>query len=224
MATEVDSLETVELGDPATADYSIIWLHGLGADGHDFVSLVPQLNLPASPQIRFVFPHAPVRPVTVNGGYPMRAWFDIADLTFSEDIDEAGITDAISAVHQLIDQEIAHGIPSENIFLAGFSQGGFIALLSGLFCPKQLAGLISLSSFLWRPPQFDQQRQPINQKTPILIAHGSQDDIVPFKSGETSAQLLESYGYEVSFNHYPMGHAVCRDETTAISKWLQQHL
>lgn len=224
MITAINTLDTVELGNSGEADYSVIWLHGLGADGHDFVPLVPELRLPASKKIHFIFPHAPTRRVTINGGRSMHAWFDIADLTFSGNVDEAGIAESIASVHQLIDQEIEQGIPAENIFIAGFSQGGYIALLSGLFYPQRLGGIIGLSTFLWQTPHFDEHRQAVNQNTPIFLAHGTQDSGVPYKAGENAARILNERGYEVTFNSYKMGHTVCNEETAAISQWLQQHL
>lgn len=224
MITAMNTLETVELGNAGDAEYSVIWLHGLGADGHDFVPLVPQLRLPAAKKIHFVFPHAPFRRVTINGGRSMRAWFDIANINLSGNVDEAGIAESIASVHHLIELEIEQGIPAENIFIAGFSQGGYIAVLSGLFYPQPLAGIIGLSTFLWQTPQFDEHRQTANQTTPIFIAHGIQDNLVPYQAGENTARLLKERGYEVTFNSYKMGHSVCAEETAAISQWLQQHL
>lgn len=222
MDSTVDTLSTVELGDLDHAQYSIIWLHGLGADGHDFVSLVPELDLPKLTKIHFVFPHAPIRPVTINGGMAMPAWFDIYNLDKSGPIDEEGIRSAVAAIHRLIDREIAQGIRPENIILAGFSQGGCIALLSGLFYPQRLGGVIGLSTFLWKIPDFDQHRQAANQETPIFLAHGSSDPIVPLALGEQTALLLKNAGYPVSLYTYPMAHSVCREEIRAISLWLQE--
>lgn len=221
MTTDIKTLKAVELGDYEQAEYSVIWLHGLGADGNDFVSLVPELRLPEPQKFRFVFPHAPVRAVTMNYGLSMPAWFDIYTLNRSGPIDEAGINKAIAEIHRLIDREIAHGIKAENIFLAGFSQGGYIALLSGLFYPQRLAGLIGLSTFLWQPKDHEQRRSASNQQTPIFIAHGSQDTLVPFKSGENTAETLKAEGYDVSFHSYPMAHSVCLEEINALSQWLQ---
>lgn len=224
MTSYIKVLKTVELGNYEQAEYSIIWLHGLGADGHDFVPLVPELGLPNLQKIHFVFPHAPVRPVTLNAGMSMRAWFDIYSLDRSGPIDETGINKAVDWIHQLIADEIQHGIKPENIFLAGFSQGGYVALLSGLFYPQRLAGLIGLSTFLWQPQDYLQRRHPNNQNTPIFLAHGDYDPIVPFKAGEHTATLLKSEGYDVSFQAYPMAHSVCQEEVKALSLWLQQRL
>jgi len=223
MISAMNTLETVELGRSEEAQYSVIWLHGLGADGHDFVPLVPELRLPTSKKMHFIFPHAPYRKVTMYEGRPLRAWFDITNLNFSGDVDEAGIAESIAGVNQLIEQEIAQGIPAKNIFIAGFSQGGYIALLSGLFYPQQLAGIIGLSTFLWQTPQFDNHRQAANQTTPILIAHGTQDYLVPYQAGENAVRILNERGYDVTFQSYKMGHAVCNEETAAISHWLQQY-
>lgn len=224
MPTEIQMLETIELGNIDQAQHSVIWLHGLGADGNDFVSLVPELKLPSLERIHFVFPHAPVRPVTLNGGMPMRAWFDIYDLNRSGPVDEAGIQEAVASIHQLIDHEIAQGIKPEHIILTGFSQGGSIALLSGITYPKRLAGLVGLSTFLRQPQNFEDWRQPQNQDTPIFLAHGSQDPIITLQYGEDTAALLKNLGYTTEFHTYPMAHSVCFEEIKDLSRWLQQHL
>lgn len=221
MDPTIKTLKAVELGQYDRAQYSIIWLHGLGADGHDFVSLVPELGLPNLDSIHFIFPHAPVRPVSLNGGMPMRAWFDLYNLDESGPIDEAGIDEAVASIHRLIDKEIERGIKPENIILAGFSQGGYIALLSGLFYPQRLGGLIGLSTFLWQPRDFEQRRLPNNQQTPIFLAHGRHDTLVPLKYGENTATLLKAKGYDLKFHVYPMAHTVCLEEISALSLWLQ---
>ncbi len=224
MVSNTEILNTVELGTADTAQYSIIWLHGLGADGNDFVSIIPELRMPNIDQIHFVFPHAPIRPITLNGGMPMRAWFDIYNLKESGPFDEAGINEAITSIHQLIQREIDQGIPSEKIILAGFSQGGYIALVSGLFFPERLGGLIGLSTFLWNMPDFEKRIQSQNQHTPIYLAHGSVDPVVPFKFGEHTATHLKNSGYDVTFHTYDMAHTVCFEEIESLSFWLQKIL
>ncbi len=221
MISNTELLKTVELGTAEKAKYSIIWLHGLGADGNDFAPIVPDLELPNTDQIHFVFPHAPIRPVTFNGGIPMRAWFDIYNLSESGPFDEAGINEAINSVHQLIQREINNGIPADKIILAGFSQGGYIALLSGLFFSQRLAGIIGLSTFLWHTHDFEQRLQSENQHTPIFLAHGSYDPLVLLRFGEHTATYLKNNGYDVNFYTYPMPHTVCLEEIKALSIWLQ---
>ncbi|MBX9587031.1 MAG: dienelactone hydrolase family protein [Gammaproteobacteria bacterium] len=224
MVSTTEILNTVELGAADTAQYSVIWLHGLGADGNDFVPIIPELRLPNIEKIHFVFPHAPIRPVSLYGDMPMRAWFDIYNLSESGPFDVTGINEAIASIHQLIQREIDQGIPSEKIILAGFSQGGFIALLSGLFFPERIAGLIGLSTFLWNTPDFEERLQPQNQRTPIYIAHGSADSLLPLKYGEHAATHLKNSGYDVSFHTYPMAHTVCFEEIESLSFWLQKIL
>jgi phospholipase/carboxylesterase len=222
METESKALKTVELGHYDEAEYSMIWLHGLGADGNDFVSIIPELKLPDLNKFHFVFPHAPVRPLSLNAGMPMRAWFDLYSLDESGPIDEEGIQEAIKSIHHLIDIEIQHGIKPEKIFLAGFSQGGYIALLSGLFYPKSLAGLIGLSTFIWQTKDFEQRLHLDNQHTPIFLAHGRHDPLVPLKYGEHTDTLLKSKGYNLSLHIYPMAHTVCEQEIKDLSLWISR--
>ncbi len=218
----MELLKSVELGKANNAEYSIIWLHGLGADGNDFASIVPELKLPISKKIHFVFPHAPIRPVTLNGGLSMRAWFDIYNLNESGPFDESGINEAVTSIHQLIQQEINNGVTPDKIILAGFSQGGYIALLSGLFYPERLGGIIGLSTFLWHTQDFDQRRQPQNQHIPIFLAHGSFDPLLPLKFGQHTATFLENSGHKVDFYTYPMAHTVCLEEIASLSSWLHK--
>lgn len=220
MKSNTSSLQTVELGSADQADFSIIWLHGLGADGNDFVPLVPELKLPNTDRIHFVFPHAPIRPITFYGGTPLRAWFDIFNLSESGPFDEAGINEAVASIHQLIQCEIDRGIEPEKIILAGFSQGGYIALLSGLYFPKKLAGIIGLSTFLWQTSNFENRMQ--NHSMPIYIAHGSFDPLVPLSYGEHTTAYLKNSGYEVNFHTYPMAHTVCLEEIESLSTWLKK--
>lgn len=204
---------------------SVIWLHGLGADGHDFEPIVPELRLPESLSVRFVFPHAPVRPITLNGGYPMRGWYDIYDLNFlNRREDEAGIRASEAELHKLIARENARGIPCSRIVLAGFSQGGAIALHSGLRYGEKLAGLMALSTYLPLPETLAAERSPVSQALPIFMAHGSADNIVPFQAGDISRQRLEALGYRPEFHRYPMAHAVHPEEIRAIGQWLERVL
>ncbi len=209
---------TLEPGAPVEA--SVIWFHGLGADGNDFVPIVPQMALPKTLPVRFIFPHAPVIPVTINGGYPMPAWFDITALTPELKIDEKGLAAAIKAAHDLIRAEINKGIAPARIILAGFSQGGAIALSAALTYPDALAGVIALSTFI----PATQLAHINNHRPPIYMAHGNRDDLVPMPLGEQTYHLLKKQGFDVSWNVYAMGHEVCKDEIDSISQWLQESL
>ena len=213
-------LEHITLEPDSPAEASVIWFHGLGADGNDFVPLVPQLELPKTLPVRFIFPHAPVIPVTINGGYPMPAWFDITALTPELKIGEKGLSAAIKAAHDLIAVEITRGIPSTRIVLAGFSQGGAMALSAALTYPDTLAGIIALSTFI--PPAG--LAHTSKHRSPIYMAHGTMDDVVPMLLGERTRSLLEQQGLEVCWNVYTMGHEVCKNEIDSISKWLQECL
>lgn len=198
---------------------SVIWLHGLGADGHDFVDLVPQLNLP---DVRFVFPHAPVRPITLNNGFPMRAWYDIHGLNFGAREDETGVRESAKLVDQLIQQERDKGMPAEKIFLAGFSQGGAMALYCGLRYPKKLAGVLALSCYLPAAKNLVNEISDANKNIPIFMAHGIQDEIVNIKLAEYSRDCLQQLNYQIDFRIYPMAHSLCVDEVRDIAKWFKQ--
>ena len=212
----------VETGPKPTA--SVIWLHGLGADGHDFEPAVPELVRPGGRPLRFVFPHAPVRPVTLNGGLPMRAWYDIIRLNRQAAEDEAGVRSSDAALRALIGRENDRGVPSERIVLAGFSQGGAMALYCGIRMPDKLAGLIGLSCYLPIAATFAAERQAANQTTPIFMAHGSLDAVVEPQLGDTTRALLLASGYSVEWHSYPMGHSVCAEELAAIAAFLQRVL
>lgn len=199
---------------------SVIWLHGLGADGHDFMPVVPQLDLPQDVGIRFVFPHAPARPVTINNGYVMPAWYDVYSLDLRQEQDRDGIVQSQQQLEQLIENEIDQGIAAERIVLAGFSQGGAIALYTGLRYPKRLAGIMALSTYLPLADTTETERAEVNNTIPIMMAHGEQDQTIVVEAGEESKQLLGELGYEVSWHTYPMEHSVCADEIGDISKWL----
>lgn len=199
---------------------SVIWLHGLGADGHDFEPIVPHLVLPSGPDLRFVFPHAPIRPVTVNGGASMRAWFDIVSLSADGPQDEAGFEDALTAVRDLIATETNAGIDSARIVLAGFSQGGAVAMHATLGHPQALAGLMVLSSFLPSPERLQARRHPANHRLPILLCHGRSDPMLPESFGRATRDALLAMGYAVQWHTYPMGHAVCPEEIGDIRRFL----
>lgn len=216
-----ENFDCVIIEPPLAAKRSVIWLHGLGADGNDFVPIVPELHLPSSLSVRFIFPHAPIMPVTLNNGYEMRSWFDIYSLSRESEVDMQGITASIGTVNQLIAAEVARGIPTQNIVLAGFSQGGVIALLAGLSYPKQLGGILALSTYLPISPVILQNANAANRQIPIFIAHGTQDPVLPYALGEGTAAFLRQAHYPISWHSYPMPHSVCPDEIKDISDWLQ---
>jgi phospholipase/carboxylesterase len=211
-------LDFLEIATGPSPRLAVIWLHGLGADGHDFEPLVPELRLGFS--ARFVFPHAPVRPVTINGGMQMRAWYDILGFDRSAAEDAAGIRASAAAVTELIDLEVERGIPADRIVLAGFSQGGAIALQTALREPRALGGLLALSTYLPLAGTLAAERSAANAGVPILMAHGTVDNVLPLALGESSRRALEALGYRVEWRAYPMAHAVCLDEVTEIGAWL----
>lgn len=218
------SLETVEMEPMAKAEASVIWLHGLGADGHDFESLVPELRLPARPAVRFVFPHAPIRAVTLNGGWRMRAWYDIVGLDRRAPQDAAGIRESAEGLRALVAREGERGVPAERVVLAGFSQGGAIVLHEGLRHPQRLGGLVALSTYLPLDQSLAAEAHPANAAVPIFMAHGTLDPTVPFALGDGTRRLLLESGYDVRFRTYPMGHSVCLEEVADISAFLQEAL
>lgn len=217
MTTVLPHIQIESAPNPTAA---VIWLHGLGADGNDFAGLVPELDLSGCPAIRFIFPHAPSMPVTVNGGYVMPAWYDIrgADLLSRED--DAGIRNSELAIHALIAREIERGIPAERIVLAGFSQGSAMVLHTGLRYPRRLAGIVALSGYLPLAETFTTERSEANARTPIFMAHGSQDPVVIPARGEATRDLLAGLGYAVQWHSYPMPHSVHPREITDISVFL----
>jgi phospholipase/carboxylesterase len=218
------ALDFIEIETGPHPTHSVIWLHGLGADGHDFAPLVPELNIPSSLSVRFVFPHAPVQPVTINGGYQMPAWYDILVPNLVRIEDEKGILASERAIHTLIEHENQRGIPTENIVLAGFSQGCAMTLHIGLRYPKRLAGLIGLSGYLPLADQAAANWQAANQETPLFIAHGTQDPVVALERGLSTRDLLLSHGYHVDWRTYPMQHSVCPQEITDIAAFLKKVL
>lgn len=218
------NLETIEIEPEQTARYAVIWLHGLGADGNDFVPIVPELGLPEELPIRFVFPHAPMRAVTINMGMTMRAWYDIRGMDRSAAEDLEGIRASTKAVHNLIAKENQRGIAATNIILAGFSQGGAVALHTALRYPERLAGIMALSTYLPQHESLAAEKSDANAKTPIFMAHGSQDPMVPQSFGTFSRERLEEQGYDVEWHSYPMQHQVCMEEIKDIATWLRKIL
>lgn len=219
-----NTLPCVEINPPQPPKASVIWMHGLGADGYDFAPVIPELNLPHDFPIRFVFPHAPLRSVTINAGYTMRAWYDIVGTDFNAREDEAGVKDSQTKINQLIAKEESLGIPSQNIILAGFSQGGAMALYCGLCYPEPLGGIIALSTYLPLSHKFMQEANAVNKNTAIFMAHGTDDPILPLAWGQTSADFLKNQGYPLEFHSYPMPHSVCNEEIKAIGLWLRRRL
>lgn len=221
MISQENVLPTIEIESASSAQRSIILLHGLGADGSDFVPLVSELHLPISLCVRFIFPHAPHMPVTINNGYEMRAWFDIDNLSPAAKIDEKGIAASVTMLEELVKREESRGIETNNIILAGFSQGAVIALTTGLRYPKPLAGLLVLSSYLPLADKVLQNASSVNRQIPIFIAHGTEDPIVPYALGKASYVTLKQAGYPVSWHSYPMPHSICASEINDISQWMQ---
>jgi phospholipase/carboxylesterase len=220
-------LEAIELETGKNPAAAIIWLHGLGADGNDFVPIARELDLAGVQPVRFVFPHAPLQPVTINNGYVMRAWYDVSygDLEGrSKRADEKGVRASQAAIAGLIDREVTRGISSRNIVLAGFSQGGAVALQTGLRHPCALAGLVALSTYLPFMESLPGEAAPANAGTPIFMAHGTQDQVVPHAMGAGSRDFLEGLGYRVEWREYAMPHSVCMEEVEHIGAWLRRVL
>ncbi|HET7371574.1 MAG TPA: alpha/beta fold hydrolase [Gammaproteobacteria bacterium] len=220
MDTKTDELNAVEISPAGEARHTVIWLHGLGADGHDFEPLVPELRLPDELAVRFVFPHAPVRPVSLNGGYPMRAWFDVTALDRSTRIDLDGLHESEQRVHALIRRENDRGVPTERIVLAGFSQGGAVALHTAPRYPERLAGLIALSTFSLTNAALANEAAPANRDLPVFMAHGTLDPVVAPDLGHDSRDALTSAGFTVGWHDYEMQHAVCPEEVGDLRRWL----
>ena len=211
-------MEAVEIETGSPPQAAVVWLHGLGADGHDFEPIVPELGL--EKPVRFVFPHAPVRPVTINQGMRMRAWYDIFQFGGGAE-DDKGVRASQALIEKLIEEQ---PVPPEKIVLAGFSQGGAIALQTALRYPKRLAGVMALSTYLPLAATVAAERSPANAQTPIFMAHGSYDDIIPLTRAEQSRKVLEALGYPVEWRTYPMPHSVCAEEIADISAFLQKNL
>ncbi len=219
-----DLLPGIELETAPNPVASVIWLHGLGADGNDFVPVVRELGLPASLPIRFVFPHAPVRPVTINNGFRMRAWYDIAAADLNNRADLAGVKQSQRQVEALIAREVGRGVAASRIVAAGFSQGGAIALYTALRHAERLAGVIALSTYLIGADALAIEAASVNRGVPIFMGHGTADPVVRFDWGTASWQALVKAGYNVEWHTYPMEHSVCMEEIDAVSAWLQRVL
>ncbi len=210
--------ETVEIESGADPVGSVIWLHGLGADGHDFEPIVPELRLPAELPLRFVFPHAPVRPVTINGGVAMRAWYDIVSLDATGRADAQGVRDSTVLLEALVERERERGMDADRIVVAGFSQGGAIAINAALHAEERLAGLMALSTYIALPGELDDSKA--SRAMPVFMAHGSFDPMLPLGWGRASADKLIEAGFDVEWHDYPMAHAVCPEEIEDIRSWL----
>lgn len=209
---------------PGAPTLSVIWLHGLGADGHDFEPVVQMLDSAVRARTRFVFPHAPTRPVTINGGMVMRAWYDITDAELDRRPDAAGIEASVEILRGYIEGEIERGVPTQRIVLAGFSQGGVIALRAALLYPQPLAGVIALSTYVPLTDSVESFASACNKELPIFMAHGVQDPLIPIQSAQSGCAFLSSLGYPVTWKTYPMAHAVCPDEVGHISAWISDRL
>jgi phospholipase/carboxylesterase len=213
-------LETVEHETAAAPAWTVLWLHGLGADGHDFAPLVPELLRPGWPALRFVFPHAPVRAVTINNGVRMRAWYDIVSPDFSNRADSAGVAASVAQVEELIAREHARGVPAERLLLAGFSQGGAITLATGLRRERPLAGLIALSTYLPEVADVARWHAPAALSQPLFMAHGQGDPVIPQPYAEQTAQALQALGMPVQWQRYSMAHQVCAEEIADLQDWM----
>lgn len=222
--TRQETERDVTLSPAAAPVATVIVLHGLGADGWDFVPVVQEFRLPASLSVRFVFPHAPVRPITVNGGYEMRGWYDIRDFSITGREDVEGMTESADRVAEYVRREAELGVPPERVVLAGFSQGGAVALHTGLRHPERLAGIVALSTYLPFRSRVAAEISQQNRDVPILMCHGREDPIVAYELGETSRDVLREHGYEVDWHAFPFAHEVSLEEITVVSAWLQRAL
>jgi phospholipase/carboxylesterase len=217
-------LDCVEIAPRGPVRSAVIWLHGLGADGHDFAPIVPELGLPASLGVRFVLPHAESIPVGINGGMVMPAWYDITEVDLTRRHDEAGMRRSAARIGDLIARERQRGMPGERLVLAGFSQGGAVALFAGLRHPERLAGIVALSTYLVGEASLDAERSTANQSVPILQVHGTRDGVVVPARGEAARDALRRRGYPVEFHGYPMQHEVCREEIDVVAAFLHRVL
>jgi len=218
------TLDTIEIESQPNPGAAIIWMHGLGADANDFVPIVKELDLRGCPGIRFVFPNAPAIPVTINGGYVMRAWYDILGTDIAKREDEKGLRASQTEIEKLIAREIARGIPAHRIILAGFSQGCAMTLQTGLRYPEKLAGLMCLSGYVPLRDAVAAERSAANQHTPVFLVHGRADPVIPLQRAEQSRDLLIQLGYSIEWHEYMMQHSVCAEEIEDIGNWLRQVL
>jgi len=219
-----DLLEHIQIETNDNPEIAIIWMHGLGADGNDFVPMVRELDLAGLPGIRFIFPHAKTMPVTINNGYVMRAWYDITGLEADRREDEGGLRASQQEIEALIEREKQRGIPASRILLAGFSQGCAMAIQTGLRHPETLAGLLCLSGYVPLSARLGTERTEASKATPIFMAHGRYDNVVPFNRAEASRDLLQSLGYQLEWHEYAMQHSLCLEEVQHISAWLKKVL
>jgi phospholipase/carboxylesterase len=213
-------LETVEHETGPAPQWSVLWLHGLGADGHDFAPIVPELEL--EKPVRFVFPHAPIRPVTINNGMRMRAWYDIRDMNLANRADETGVDESVVQTEALIAREVARGIRASRLLLAGFSQGGAIALATALRRTQPLAGVVALSTYLPMVDRLMQETTATAHTQPLFMAHGQFDPVVPYAGGDFSARKLRELGFNVDWHAYPMAHQVCAEEIRDLGDWMER--
>lgn len=215
----VETEQQVVLEPEQSAQATVIWMHGLGADGHDFVPVVPHLKLPESLPVRFIFPQAPVQPVTVNNGWPMRAWYDILAMGASRKINEQTLVDSVERISQLVDAQIASGMAANRILLVGFSQGGAVAYQTALTHPEELAGVAALSTYLAIDPAGQLKRQ---RDFPVWIAHGNHDDVVPLSLGEHARQRLTELGLRPQWHTWPMAHEVMLEQIEQLGRWITE--
>jgi phospholipase/carboxylesterase len=217
-------LEAIEMQTAANPQRCVIWMHGLGADGHDFAPIVPELGLSRAAAVRFIFPHAPMQPVTINNGYVMRAWYDILEPDLVRREDEKGLRASQALIENLIARETSRGIKAANLVLAGFSQGGAIAFQTGLRHPERLAGIMALSTYLPIANTVAAERSAANQDVPIFMAHGTQDPVIVLSRATSSRDRLVELGYSVEWHQYTMPHSVCPEEIRDIGEWLRKVL
>lgn len=217
-------LPFVDVKPAAQADAAVVWLHGLGDSGDGFAPIVPELRLPKSSGIRFLFPHAPVRPITINGGMQMRGWYDIKTWDLNDRADETGVRESAAAVTALLDKLIEQGIPSNRILLAGFSQGGVIALHLLPRLPYKLAGVMALSTYMAVPSKLKEEMTGVNKSTAVMVNHGTHDEVVPYSAGQAAFNALKFAGFTVNWADYRMGHSVCPQQIADISRFIQQQL
>ncbi len=220
----MNNLSYVDVAAPGLVKAAVIWLHGLGDSGHGFAPIVPELRLPAGHGIRFLFPHAPERPVTINNGFVMRAWYDLKTMDLQNRADEEGVRQSAAQVQTLIEKVIASGVPAEKILLAGFSQGGVIALHLLPRLPYKIAGVMALSTYMGMPDKLKAEMTGHNKATPVLVAHGTMDDVVPLSAGKAAFDALKYAGFQVSWLDYRMAHSVCAQEVADLSRFIQQRL
>ena len=223
MSSETDAT-MVRVEPSNTPNACVIWLHGLGADGHDFKPIIPYLKLPESLSVRFLFPHAEEMPVTVNGGMPMRAWYDILEMNIDRKVDKAALIASSQRIQSLIDEQIAEGIPADKILLAGFSQGGAVVYHAALTYSKPLAGLVALSTYMATFEEINSAKAPANAALPIWVAHGAMDEVVALQLGEQAISALHEMNYETEWHTFPMGHEVILEEIEALGSWMIKQL